>query len=144
MKVACQFSNSSGFKVLRVNGFDKHCHSDVLYIEPGVYGTEISCFFPVSMVFAGSFTCYSEFSDPISFNITVFSDECDPLLNSRNVATNSTVTSKCIDGFICPGCSRPFCKLQLDTNIETNHTHLSSHWVPMLTSDCIANICECN
>ncbi len=125
-----------------MDGIDQHCHSRV---QPGLNGTEISCSFAVSTVLTGSmFECASDVSGSMSFNITLFSDECVPPVNSRIVVRNSATTFQCNDGFIFLEKSRALCELQLHTNIETIRTHPSSHWVPMITSGCVANICECN
>lgn len=125
-----------------MNGIDQHCHS---LVQPGLGGTEVLCSFLVSTVLTGStFECYSDVSGSMSFNITLFSDECVPPVNSRIAVSNSTVTFQCNDGFIFLESSRALCELQLYTNIETNRTHSTFDWVPMITSGCVANICECN
>lgn len=127
-----------------MNGKDQYCPSRVQYIEPSLDGTELSCFFNVSTVTGSTFECYSDVSLPINFNITLFSDECDPPVDSKIVVSNSTITFQCNDGFVSHESSRAVCELQLHTDMETNLTHSTFHWVPMITSGCVANICECN
>ncbi len=125
-----------------MNDIDQHCIADT---EPDLGGIGIACYFAVSTVLAGStFSCYSEYSGQIGFNITMFSDECIPPVNSTIVVSNSSVTFECNDGlvYISPESSKPLCELQLHTDSKTNLSYLSSRWNPILTTGCITNICE--
>ena len=123
-----------------MNGIDQHCIADT---EPGLGGIGIACYFAVSTVLAGStFSCYSEYSGWISFNITLFSDECIPPVNSTIVVSKSNVTFECNDGLVSPESSKSLCELQLHTDSKTNLLHVSSHWDPILTTGCITNVCE--
>ncbi len=114
-----------------MNDIDQHC----IDTEPGLGGIGIACYFAVSTVLAGStFSCYSEYSGWISFNITLFSDECIPPVNSTIVVSNSSVTFECNDGLVSPESSKSLCELQLHTDSKTNLSYLSSRWNPILTT----------